>query len=425
MVPLRELLTERKEPVRVTGDFGDWQPITIKFSGEVLPRERTDAFKGSMFAAYPGDVVFSKIDARNGAVGLIPTAIPKVVLTPEYPVMVPDLTKLRPEYLQHLLRAEHFRHDLQRQASGTSGRRRVTPEAFLSLEVPLPPLNEQLALVSAYETALSLASQKEAEAVKVIEASQRTFEAALGVAPPAPLPDRPVFIGRFSSVERWSHEGILRTITQPEHAKAKWPLVKLGNLVDDIENGWSPQCLDHPAADDEWGVLKVGAVSFGYFNEHENKQLPAKLKPRPYYEIKVGDVIISRANVTRYVGACAYVSETRSKLMLCDKLFRVRFKKDSAIDAEFLAIALKLPTVREQVETRLTGTSPTMKNISKPALLDLQFPVPDLRTQRALVDALTTRRALADAEVSAATALRRRAWTDFESTIFASHAKDN
>lgn len=96
LVPLHKLLTERKEPVRVTGELGEWQPITIKFSGDVLARDRTGAFKGAMFAAYPGDVVFSKIDARNGAVGLIPVSMPKVVLTPEYPVMVPDTGKLLP-----------------------------------------------------------------------------------------------------------------------------------------------------------------------------------------------------------------------------------------------------------------------------------------------------------------------------------------
>jgi type I restriction enzyme S subunit len=89
MVPLRELLRERKEPVSLTGDLGDWRPITIRFSGDVIERNRAEAFKGSMFAAYPGDVVFSKIDARNGAVGVIPATIPKVVLTSEYPVMVP------------------------------------------------------------------------------------------------------------------------------------------------------------------------------------------------------------------------------------------------------------------------------------------------------------------------------------------------
>ncbi|EKS9884139.1 hypothetical protein BTK96_001046 [Burkholderia pyrrocinia] len=415
---MRELLTERKEPVQLTGTLGDWQPVTIKFTGEVLPRDRTEAFKGAMFAAYPGDLVFSKIDARNGAVGLIPDSMSKVVLTPEYPVMVPNPAKLRPAYLHYLLRAEHFRHDLQRQASGTSGRKRVTPEAFLSLCVPVPQLHEQDALTVKYADALAEAAQKEHQAARAEAESRRTFEEALGVAPPPALPSRPAFITRFKDIERWSHEGVLRANAQPAHAKHKWPLMALGELIDDLENGWSPQCLDRPAQLGRWGVLKVGAVSFGYFNEAENKELPSTLEPRPYYEVKPGDVIISRANVTRYVGACAHVETTRPMLMLSDKLFRVRFRSDGNLDGRFLAAVMKLPTVREQVETRLTGTSPTMKNISKPALLSLKFPTPDLKTQRGLVGELDAAQRSARALSASAQALRTSAWKAFERALF-------
>ena len=100
MLPLGDVVIPRHEPVHVVGSLGEWQAITIKFSGEVLPRERTEAFKGAMFAAYPGDIVFSKIDARNGAIGLIPANISKAIVTSEYPVFTPKTDKLRPACLQ-------------------------------------------------------------------------------------------------------------------------------------------------------------------------------------------------------------------------------------------------------------------------------------------------------------------------------------
>ncbi len=240
-----ELLTERKESVRVTGAFGEWQPITIKFTGDVLPRDRAEAFKGGMFAAYPGDLVFSKIDARNGAVGLIPARMPKVVVTPEYPVMVPDRSKLRPAYLNHLLRAEHFRHDLQRQASGTSGRKRVTPDAFLSLSVPLPSLEEQDEMVASYAASLAHAIRKEQEAAGIVQTSHREFECGLGVASPLPLPSRPVFVARFKDVERWSHDGILRHATHSTAASSAWPIVAL-STVGKVSYGLQKSPLNRP-----------------------------------------------------------------------------------------------------------------------------------------------------------------------------------
>lgn len=418
MLPLRNVLIERRETVQVDGALGDWQAITIKFSGEVLPRERAGAFKGAMFAAYPGDLAFSKIDARNGAVGMIPESIPKAVVTSEYPVFTPKADRLRAAYLHHLLRADHFKADLQRKASGTSGRKRVTPEGFLDLEVPVPSLDEQDALIATYTEALARATKLEQEAEAVEHAGWQEFETALGAAPPVPLPDRPVFVARFKDVERWSHEGVLRaSLGVPEH-HSSWPLTRLGDLVADLENGWSPKCHNHPAREGKWGVLKLGAVSFGTFNPVENKELPTNLKPRPEYEVEAGDVLISRANVVRYVGACAYVKSTPPQLLLCDKIFRVCFHPDGKLLPRFLAEAMKLRSVREHIESKLTGTSPTMKNISKPALLDIRFPLPDPAMQQLIVDAIAASRMSAVAKRTEATTLRQSAWVTFEAALF-------
>jgi type I restriction enzyme S subunit len=131
-------------------------------------------------------------------------------------------------------------------------------------------------------------------------------------------------------------------------------------------------------------VLKVGAVSMGRFDPTENKALPATLSADPKLEIKPGDFLIGRANITRLVGASAYVRETPPKLLLCDKIFRVRWRADSPLDPGYLDEVLKLPHLRQVIEAAATGSSPTMKNISKPALLALPIPLPPIDMQRAL-----------------------------------------
>jgi len=419
LVPLSDLIVPRHERVRVDGVLEDWQPITIKFSGEVLPRGRTEVFKGAMFAAYPGDIVFSRIDARNGAVGVIPESIPKAVVTSEYPVFTPKADKLRADYLCLLLRAEYFKADLQRKASGTSGRKRITPEGFLSLEIPVPSLKEQDALITAYTDALARAAQLEQEADVIERSGWQAFEAALGIAPPPPLPDRPVFVARFKDVERWSHESIVRSSTSGPKHQYSWPIVRLGDLVANLENGWSPKCYNHPAREGKWGVLKLGAVSFGTFDATENKELPANLKPRLEYEVKTGDVLIGCANSdARYVGACVYVESTPPRLMLCNKIFRVRFRSDSKLLPRFLAEAMKLHLVREQIKSRLAGTSPTMKSISKSSLLCLEFPLPDFEIQKQLIEGVISTQTTAAAKRAKAAAMRQSAWAAFYARIF-------
>jgi type I restriction enzyme S subunit len=80
---------------------------------------------------------------------------------------------------------------------------------------------------------------------------------------------------------------------------------------------------------------------------------------------------------------------------------------------------LKTPSVREQNEGQLTGTSPTNKNISKPALLGLTFPMPPgITVQEALVADLTAARSAALAKRDEASAPRRAAWRKFETAIY-------
>lgn len=424
LVPLGELLRPRREMVARSA-FAEHTPITIRFDGTVEARSRSAPFQGAMCAAHSGDFVFSKIDIRNGAFALLPGIFKRVVVTPEYPIYRTNDDRLDARYFTLVLRSSTFLGLLDGAASGTSGRKRVHPENFEEIEIPLPELNAQRALVRAYDGALAEAINMERRATEGANLALKEFETALGVTPPPDLPQRPLQIVRFRDVDRWSHEGIL--YRQALQAAGKptelYPLVMLGDVIGDLENGWSPQCLSRPATAGEWGVLKLGAVSFGTFDQDENKALPSSLEPAPEIEVRKGDVLISRANVPRLVGACAFVVDVRPKLMLCDKIFRVVFARNSNIHPKFLAEILKLPFVRQQIETSATGTSPTMRNISKPALLELSFPLPmgaaGLKVQHRIVEQLEARRAKAAQLLAAAAKIRAKAWAEFLAAVFA------
>ena len=419
-------MVPRREVVDVNGaGFGDWLPITVHLDGEISVRERSAPYKGAMFAAYPGDIVFSKIDARSGAIGMLPTAIARAVVTTEFPVFMCDPAKLDSGFVQRVLRTGGFLQALRSKATGTSGRKRITPEAFLDLRVPLPTLDEQRAIVTAYNAALADAAAKERQADSVEAKAMADFEAALGFGPPIALLDRPIFIAAFKDFDRWSHDAVLRRSAGETRALTTWSLVQLRDVIADLENGWSPKCLDRPAEADEWGVLKLGAVSFGSYDETANKALPPHLNPRPALEVRAGQVLISRANISRLVGATTLVHETRPRLLLCDKIFRVMWRKPSRVIPEFVTEVLRAGDVRRQIETQLTGTSPTMKNISKPALLSLIFPLPPLEDQRALIDAFASRRADAKGLRAEAAAERAAARIAFEQTVYAVEPSTN
>ena len=363
----------------VEGGFGDWTPITVHLTGEISTRDRTRPYKGGMFAAYPGDIVFSKIDARSGAIGMLPPEIEKAVVTAEFPVFTGDPTRLEGEFVKLVLRTGGFIEALRRRASGTSGRKRITPEALQDLCIPLPPLDEQRTMVSAHRTALERADGLEREADETEARVMAAFEAALGFEAPVPLPDWPVFAASFKDLDRWSHEAALRRTVEGDAARSSpYPIVRLGDVIADLIVGWSPRCLNRPTHNDEWGVLKLSAVTLGYFKPSENKALPTKMEPRQELEVKRGDVLVARGSgMTRLVGASVFVAnEPPSKMIICDLIFRVIFKEESDIQPAFLAAMLATSELRGQIEERRTGAAPMMQKITKTALMSLRLPLP-------------------------------------------------
>jgi type I restriction enzyme S subunit len=379
----------------------------ISFGGVICvtePDDRED-YRGRLFWAEVGDLIYSKIRAKQGSLGIILPEVGRLAVSAEYPVYTPVPAKVVPDYLTLLLKCSSFLRFLDGIASGGDTKTRISPELFESLQVALPPLATQQAIVDYWKAtqkknAAVLKAANERELAVTIELSK-----ALGLGEIAAPITRKAFAASWSQLQRWSLQHLRQSLMNVGGGEQTHPVVTLGEVVSDLENGWSPKCHPRPAEGDEWGVLKLGAVSFGQYNESENKALPRELKPVPALEISAGDVLISRANITRLVGACAYVASTRPQLLLCDKIFRVVPQKHPRILPEFLAEVMKLPYVRQQIESLATGSSPTMKNITKPSLLSLRFPLPPLAIQKQLVNEVTCTREKVAAERTAAAKL--------------------
>lgn len=176
---------------------------------------------------------------------------------------------------------------------------------------------------------------------------------------------------------------------------AHWEIKRLRFLAEGIEQGWSPQCNNYPAEGDEWGVLKVGCVNGHAFNPQENKQLPADLEPRLEYQIQLGDILISRANTRELLGSAGIVDKLTAKLLLCDKLYRLRV--NDTIDKRFLVNYLRSKAARAHYECEATGTSGSMQNIGQDTIATLSVPLPPLDEQKAIVAFLDEQTARLDA----------------------------
>ncbi len=166
---------------------------------------------------------------------------------------------------------------------------------------------------------------------------------------------------------------------------AHWDEVRLRFLFKRIEQGWSPQAESHEPSEDEWGVLKLSAVSRGRFDESAAKALPPELEPRLDYEVKAGDFLLTRANTPSLVGDVCFVEATRPKLMLCDLIYRLALRPE-LVDGRYLAHFLGLPLGRSQIEADARGTSGSMVKISQEHIKSWLIPVPPLAEQLEIVE---------------------------------------
>lgn len=180
-----------------------------------------------------------------------------------------------------------------------------------------------------------------------------------------------------------------------------WIRAPLGDLLLRIEAGKSFQCEPRPARVDEWGVIKVSAMTWGSFREEENKAVPEGYEFNPQHEIKPGDILVSRANTEAYVGAPVLVGACRPRLLLSDK--SLRLVPSPNIDRRWLINLLSSPAVRGEISRRATGTKDSMRNISQQSLAEIEVTVPPRAEQKHIVATLEDHLSRLEAATSALT----------------------
>lgn len=205
-VKLGELLTRSEETTDPLPDT-EYREITVRLWGKgVVERGRIlgASLSGRRFVAHAGQFITSRIDARNGAMGLVPAALEGALVTNDFPVFNTNTGRLDPNLLSWLCRTRGFVELCQRASEGTTNRVRLQENRFLALEIPLPPLAEQHRIVARIEDlaaqiheASTLREQIDDDLNAMLAAAHREIAATAPrkpLAEVAPLNRRPVIV---------------------------------------------------------------------------------------------------------------------------------------------------------------------------------------------------------------------------------------
>jgi type I restriction enzyme S subunit len=307
-------------------------------SPQLLPVEGAPARARQLLAA--GDTVFSTVRPYLKKIAWIPPDLDGEIASTGFCVLRPRTDVLHPRFLFYFATSDALLDQvlpLQRGVSYPA----VRDADVLGSQIALPPLDEQVSIVNTLDDHLSR-----------LDSAGASIRAVNRLA---------------AAYERSGIQAALLSVP------ISW--MPLSQVLSEIEAGKSFTCLPRESHEGEWGVIKVSAMTWGEFMPSENKAVPPGHSIDARFEIRQGDILVSRANTAQYVGAPVMVRTPPDRLLLSDKSLRLLPRPD--VDADWLIAALQAPSTRQQISALATGTKDSMRNISQKALLSVEVPVPD------------------------------------------------
>ena len=271
-------------------------------------------------------------------------------------IMHPSIMKIRIKeevydkfYFNLLLRERLKKHEAEANGSGIKmaiSARELGAEFF-----PVPPMNEQRRISS-----LVL------EVTKVIEALQQQLKKLDELV-------KARFVEMFGSLDKNTFA---------------WNMTTVGALISSCDAGWSGNGTQREKGDGEIAVLKVSAVTKGYFIPSECKVLENQNSIKKYVFPQAGDLLFCRANTREMVGATAVITQDYPEHILPDKLWKIRFV--DTVNVWYMKYILSSEVIRSVFSSISTGTSGSMFNVSMEKFKSIVIPLPPLELQNQFAD---------------------------------------
>lgn len=390
--------------------------ITIHFDGVIEPREvqSVASFKGRLFIARAGQVVYSKIDVRNGAIGVIPESIPVCAVSAEYPVYNVNEDLATPAYIKLLFRTTRFREILNAMVSGASGRKRIQPDEIEKVSVPLPPLEVQQAIVARWQEAQEEAARLESQAsdleTQILDDVLERLGLVSGRGQPAPK----VFVSRWRQLDRWSVDYTARQLSGAlDVHHTYFPLVKLRDVAS-VSYGIQKSPQNRPGAHAR-PYLRVANVQNGRLDLSEVKFINVPDAEMPLFRLQAGDLLVCEGNSAALVGRPAIWQDEIADCVHQNHILRVRVNAQ-LVAPEYVLLYMQTQPARCYFRSRAKFTT-NLASINSNDLRDLDLPLPPLDVQNQIVEAASMRRAEVTRLQEGAARLRASVASEVEATI--------
>lgn len=386
--------------------------VTVKINNKGVVQRDTE--KGinigtkKQYLAKAGQFIISKIDARNGAFGIIPTELENAIVTNDFPLFDVNTNKINPQFLLLITTTKVFIKFAQSCSSGTTNRQRMDIAMFLNQKIPLPKLEEQNKIVNNYLNKIDEAEQLQKQASNLESEIEKYFLEQLGLKPFS-LKEKTTSLQTtdYISLDRWDFFSTDTRIAI-ELKKSKFELSYIGKSFQFAKRSFNKTQYKK----DTFKYIEIGAIdpTKGIL---EAKEVAINRAPsRATQLVKEGDLIIGTTRP--YLKKFAIVSKEYDN-DVCSSGFSV-IQLSEEYHLPYLHQFLKCTFGIEQLRNKMTGG--LYPAITEPELKEIKVPFPDVEIQKEIMTLIETKKENILNNKASVTSIRLEAEKEFEKVIF-------
>ena len=383
MMRIGEFLKRNKTAVAIEDDVIYKRPrIRVRNGGISLRDEILGEKIGTktQFLISKGQFLLSKIDARNGAFGVVPEKLDGGIITGNFWTFDVDYTIVNPHYLALLTTTDAFIQFCEQASNGTTNRHYLQESLFLSIKVPVPSLEEQNELVKAYNDIMLFIKMEERKAIDIDVKATVSVRNALGVAPyPGHVEKKLVHYIDYGAIDSWSVPQILHAENSP-FGKSKFACKKLSDLA-----FINPKTdLSMLSDTDNMSFIPMEDISDDY-GEWTGKRVGSKSNVKGYTKFQDGDIIWARITPCMQNGKSTILTNLVNGKGYGSTEFHVIRIKSNNVLPQYIHTLLRHFDVLSDAKKYFTGSA-GQQRVPTSYLESLLIPVPPLEVQKQIAD---------------------------------------
>ncbi len=411
-----EFLTRNKTPIDIQ-DEQIYKRVTIKLYNGGISLRNTEIGKNigtkKQFVIKEGQFLLSKIDARNGAFGVVSKAVDNAIITGNFWAFDVDYEKVNPYFLSLVTTTKQFNQFSNNASTGTTNRHYLQEDEFLIQQIPLPSLIEQKQLVAEYQAKIDFANDCERQAKELELSIEKYLYNELNVLFYFNKPENSSLLkfASFINLKEWSYN----FLSDSNILKSDYDLTTLNCLIANFMIDDKGKSLTTMTSKDP----NKNFIYIGMEDVDKNTGIVLNNNILSGKEIKSATVQLPKSyfiygKLRPYLNKFYFNQSDDPNIVVSSEFFVFNIK--SKINSAYFKLVLGSFIIQEQIKNAMKGAR--MPRITKDIFLNLVIPVPPLEVQNNIADHITSIKNQIKELKQLSVDNRANAILDFEKAIF-------